>query len=309
MQHNSVFKVLFLTCIANFMMHIHSNNSMSDYLVDDTGKAQPALLELLQELGVPHDGTLATIVPITQQLWLRKIGTERWHIQEQYANKRDRLLELCNRLGCLQEIKPVSNNYSYAVMLGATMHSMRDRLAYIIQCWNNGVRFNELVFLVSERPLDKQQETMLDPSNHPTLPYKTNWQEVTRDWPATEHDAMRLIYNQTALPEKLAAIPATFINTPMQRTADGKLRRANTGDTLYAWLATNTKPGACLFVSDQPYVGYQDAVVRTCMPREFPVDTVGAAENNPPHIPVFLDTLARWLYQEQQRRLKTSKTA
>ncbi len=300
------YMVLLLLVVSYMITHTRDNAPlpMTRYILNDAGSPQPALVELLQELGIKHDGTLASIVPITQQLWLRKPGTERWHMEEKYANKRTRILELFDRLGCIQEIKPANESYTHAVMLGATMHSMRDRFAYIIKCWNSGVRFDELVFLVSERPLDRQQEATLDPSNHPTLPYKTDWQDVTHEWPATEHDAMQLIYNQTALPEKLASVPATFINTPMQKADHGKLQRANTADTIHAWLATNPKPGACLVVSDQPYVGYQDAVVRTYMPREFAVQTVGAAEDNPPRIPVFLDTLARWLYQEQQRRQK-----
>jgi len=43
-----------------------------------------SLLDLLDLLHIPLDNTLASIMRATQEAWVRKPGTERWLIQEQY---------------------------------------------------------------------------------------------------------------------------------------------------------------------------------------------------------------------------------
>src|SRR5262245_36326576 len=66
------------------------------YLFDAQGNPQQFLLDILHELNIEHDGTIASIVTATQKEWLRKPGSERWHIEEQYAHKKALLLALFN---------------------------------------------------------------------------------------------------------------------------------------------------------------------------------------------------------------------
>ena len=91
------------------------------------------------------------------------------------------------------------------------------------------------------------------------------------------------------------------MNTSCTQKSDGTISRANTEDTLRHWLTTDPIPGTCLAVSSQPFVGYQHSVARTVLPVNFEIETVGdiSAEDEP--LAVYLDTVARWLYQEKKR--------
>jgi len=66
-----------------------------------------------------------------------------------------------------------------------------------------------------------------------------------------------------------------FAETPLQQQGDGSWRRANTFDTIKEWLKHKPLPGDCLVFSNQPYVGYQHAVVSSTLPKTFLVETVG----------------------------------
>lgn len=79
------------------------------------------------------------------------------------------------------------------------------------------------------------------------------------------------------------------------------VKRPNTEDTLVAWLKVAPEPCKALFVSDQPFCGYQFAVIKTNLPNTFLFDLVGQgvdATSHPAAAAITLDTVARWIYQE-----------
>ena len=84
--------------------------------------------------------------------------------------------------------------------------------------------------------------------------------------------------------------------------------KTDTKDTIVTWLKqTRPEPGDCLFLSQQPYVIYQDSIARTFMPDCFNIETVGPwIESYDPHAKtsIILDIFTRLLYQENQRRRK-----
>jgi hypothetical protein len=85
----------------------------------------------------------------------------------------------------------------------------------------------------------------------------------------------------------------------MQQAQNGTLRRPNTQDTIDEWLRSyNPQPGSILALSNQPYIGYQDAVLRKALPKTFDVETVGNACSNNTKSTVIIDSLARWIYNE-----------
>lgn len=84
------------------------------------------------------------------------------------------------------------------------------------------------------------------------------------------------------------------------------LVRPTTGDTVDSWLQSNLISGSCLVISNNPYVGYQDSVVRTLLPNDFKIETVGNKCSLSVVIAVYLDNLVRWLYQEQKRLSENS---
>ena len=100
------------------------------------------------------------------------------------------------------------------------------------------------------------------------------------------------------------AIPIVFVDTPMQKTENNNLRRPNTRDTINEWLQKyNPHNGSILAISNQPFIGYQDAVLRNILPKGFSIETVGCENLENETTTIILDSLARWIYHEYQMSL------
>ncbi len=273
------------------------------------GKLSSTLLEILQITNIKHDGTLASIVEATQKDWLRKAGTERWEMDNAREELKPALEPLFKKLGIIDEVAPTAKQYTYGLILGATITSMRERFAYALDLWKKGVVFTHLVFLVGERPLDpvKESEAILYDAQNVYLPFRPDWKNQNVQ-PKTETDAAKLLFDQANLPKEFKdSVKVTFIDTPMQKLPDGTFRRPNTGDTVNLFKPMLEKtPGTILAISNQPYVGYQDAVTRTLL-AGYSVETVGAKAKGSLHIGVTLDNLARWIYQEHHYQQSLAK--
>ena len=86
----------------------------------------------------------------------------------------------------------------------------------------------------------------------------------------------------------------------MINIGQSKQRRPNTADTIKLWMHANPEPGLSLIISSQPYVHYQDAVLRAYLPAEFTLEVVGKKARSVVSDGKHLDNLARWLYQEEK---------
>ena len=140
------------------------------------------LSALLAETNVAHDGTLTDIVTKTQQEqpqgWLRARGKERWEVQEVLSERREHILSLFDQLNMVREIGAQKKQYTYAVVFGATIARVRARLAFLAKQWQQGIRFDYLVMLGGQRPLDPQLESkghLLDAENG-LIAFKKGWQ-------------------------------------------------------------------------------------------------------------------------------------
>ncbi len=273
------------------------------------GKLSSTLLEILEITKIKHDGTLGSVVEATQKGWLRKAGTERWEMDNAREELKPALEPLFQKLGIIDEVAPTAKQYTYGLILGATITSMRERFAYALDLWKKGVVCTHLVFLVGERPLDpvKESEAVLYDAHNMYLPFRPDWKRQNVQ-PKTETDAAKLLFDQANLPKEFKdSVKITFIDTPMQKLPDGTFRRPNTGDTVNLFKPMLEKtPGTILAISNQPYVGYQDAVTRTLL-AGYSVETVGAKAKGNIHIGVTLDNLARWIYQENQYQQSLAK--
>ncbi len=268
------------------------------------GKPTPALSNILELTHIEHDGTLSSIVQETQASWLRKPGQERWQMEDTNQAFSDKLRPAFQELGILDEVTPSCKNYDYAVLLGATLPATRRRLAYVLKLWDEGTRFKKLVFFVGARPLDPEREPLKELYNleQDILPVNASWKQPTTP-PATETEMSRMVVEQTQLPEGFQDVEIVYVDTPMQKNVDGTLRRPTTGDTIKTWLEQeDAQPGTILAISSQPYVGYQDAVLRTLLPERFAIETVGNKTSDELKTSVILDNIARWLYQENKRQ-------
>lgn len=235
-----------------------------------------ALNQLIAQLGLPTNGD---IVAETQKHWLRKPGQERWEQAELSPEQRQFVLKWATEQGLYAAWKPSLQTYDKALILGATTSRMQGRLNDLAQLWNDGIRFHEIVWLTGDRPLDARVDALTDRCQN-------------------ESEAARMIWEESSLPAEMRALPVVFVAVPM----NGQ-KRPNTEDTIIAWLNKSSEPCTALFVSDQPFCGYQFEVIKSRLPKEILFDVVGrGAEpaSHPAAAAITLDSLARWLYQERQ---------
>lgn len=236
-----------------------------------------ALSELASSLGIAED---ANIIHATQKCWLRKTR-ERWELAELSSDQKKLVLDWATRQGLFSSWKPFFNTYDKALILGATTSRMQMRLDYLKQLWTEGIRFKEIVWLTGDRPLDSHIDTLLDRAK-------------------SESEAAHIIWEETILPKEMRNIPVSFIAVPMKNEGSS-LKRPNTEDTIIEWIKVDCVPCTALFVSDQPFCGYQFAVIKTCLPETIQFDLVGQGVNpssHPAAAAITLDSIARWIYQE-----------
>lgn len=231
------------------------------------------LLELLEVTGIEHQGTYESILQETQKKWLRPSGKERWEISDLEDKTNQQIFPLADQLGFVSEVVPHSNGYLYAALLGGTFGRMEKRLDFLIQLWNQGIRFKNLIFLTGQRPLD--------PTIEPVF-------EGCRD----ESEAAHYIWANHLVPEEMRNIPVQFVEVPMK---EGK--RPIRKDTYIAWLSTHPQPGSILLISNQPYCPFDQTIAVSSLPQSFSIETVGVAiDEKEKNGAVLLDSIARWIF-------------
>jgi hypothetical protein len=254
-----------------------------DFVLKDKKPTQ-GLLDLLKIQDVQHDGTLASIVDATQKSWIRPAGKERWEIDNTQFVSSDEVWKLIDDLQLRAEVKPAQIQYDYVLLMGATAMRMKLRLEYFVQLVQQGMSCEQLVVLVGQRALTDEEKEFL----------KQQYNAIDAQ---TESDAARVIVQNLSdtIQKKLQ-----FISVSMLADGKGGMRRPTTADTVNAWLETSVQPGSCLAISNQPFVAYQHSVTRGLLPQTCTLETVGQGSTTDTRIGVYLDSVARILYQEQK---------
>ncbi|MBI2774517.1 hypothetical protein HYX58_00725 [Candidatus Dependentiae bacterium] len=271
-------------------------------LVNENRQVSPVLLELLNELHVEHTGNLEGIVAATQKKFLRPAGKERWEIVDIYKDAHpEKIRSIIEKIGLIHQHAPEQKEYAYALLLGATVQRMTDRLLYLLELSQKNIIPEKIIVLVGARPLDPNIENssaIITALNK--LPLKNAVVEKDLEI-KTEAQAARLIFEKVALSGQLKKTTISIVETPMQQKNDGSIVRPTTADTINQWLKENPTPGKVLAISNQPFIGYQNAVLQTHLPKSFIIETVGERADEKTTLAVYLDNLARWLYQEEKR--------
>jgi hypothetical protein len=274
-------------------------------ILDAQGNPSEDLVALLKISGLNHDGSLQSIVSITQKLLktIRPDTKERWEIdqkieQELEHNRKEKIV-LLSQLGLLQKRVPAGDYYDYCIFLSGILERVCKRVTYMLELYNAGVRFDSLVVLAGERPLMQEENetvflTMLDN----VIPRRKDFQLRT-EFPKNEADMIEYVFDAIEMPIELRS-KIIFVRSPMKINKEGVLIRPTTGDTVAEWLALNPKKGSILAISVQPYCLYQHSVLKTYLPG-FNIETVGQAVKEDLSIALYMDTLARILYQENIR--------
>lgn len=237
------------------------------------------LLELLKVTDLHHDGTLHSIVTATQKAWLRPAFKERWEMKELYADKADTLIPILHQMNFAAGSTPHNKIYEYAVVFGGIVERAQKRIEYLVNQWDAGIRFNNIIILGAQRHLDPFKE-----KDHLAL--------------ATETGMLEWLVQHISMPPALKK-NITIIDTPEQKTVGGLPRRPNTTDTVKTWLATSPSPNTVCAISTHSFAGYHDVVLRSLLPHGFTIETVAPAAHQL-NISECLDNLARWLYVEHK---------
>lgn len=292
-MNNFLYKQLFLSIV--FVCTFAPAMEQRLNLFTDDGIPTAALSELLAACKI--DGkTKAEIVKATQEQWIRPADKERYELTdtpEQIA-MRPILMPIFEKIGAIHHIDPKYKEYDYILVMGAYYKRAKLRLEQALQLCDAGYQIKEIILLGSERPLN--------PAEEPAEIFGTD------NPPKTEHEMMKWIDTHASMTDTTRHIKRTYVNAPNTIDANGNIKRANTADTFKEWLKTNPKPGSCLVVSNQPYVGYQAAVARLYLPSSFTIDAAGQETNHDQKgiVSIILDSIARWIYQEHQS-LKNKK--
>jgi hypothetical protein len=269
--------VFFLFCtIASMQIGAENPN-----LLNADSTPTDALQQLLDLLDIP-ESNLQNIVALTQIRWMQT-GKERWEFELIEENKKKQLIPLFKEIGLFDTVDASQTEYDYALIYGGFYRRVQKRVEHLIAEFKRGVRFNKVILLTGKRFLDPD-------TDEGTLPFKT------------ETEMMLFVWQNAEMPKAMRNLPYHLIDAPRREKLDGTSVRPNTKDTLIEWLATSPEPGKCLFVSNQPFLGYQDSVARTSLPSTFAIETIGIQADQEIPVAVFLDNLARWLYQENIRR-------
>lgn len=254
----------------------------SSPLLEADGKPTQPLIEIAKIYDISGEDQFDSILAFAQTHFLQN-SKERWEFSDVTSDKTEELFTAFRSLGCIDEIHPKQQTYTYALVLGSTENNMKDRISYLVQEWEKGVRFSEVVLLSGERPLDPK----IEPAS---ASFETESDLIAHLWLALTT-------------EDLHSLPVTVIRSPMKYSSS-LLKRPNTQDTLIDWLKLSPMEGSCLAVSSQPFVYYQESVLQTYLPQGFTLDTIGPKSSKAFSLSLYLDNLAKWLFQEHMRKLK-----
>jgi hypothetical protein len=242
-----------------------------------------ALMELAKALGVPMTGNFAQA--------LNKRGQEakdfdRWKREEVRSTYQDIILKWAGTHAIFSSWKPLLKKYDRAIIFGSNTTDMASRVEYLIQLWKEGVRFKEVFWITGQRPLDPRIDSYLDEAKH-------------------ESQAARLVYKDAKLPKEMRALPVTFLSSPMVKGDDGFMKRPGTREVVQLLINQMQKnspskdPGCLLFVSSQPFCGYQFAITSALMPDQFDFDFIGNGDSlEKTYSSAVLEKVARWLYED-----------
>lgn len=284
----------------------HLSRGASRLLFDESYQPRDKLLQLFQTLSMPSlDKSQKPIVQInawSQNNLLRQ--GERWHQQtDDFESLKSQIKPFLTDLGFVKASFPKFKTYDGAIIHGASLTRVRLRLHYLIEQWQQGVRFSTLYFLGGERPLDPEIESwtvFMDKSSSP-LKIKEGWLEPLH-MPKTECEMMQIVWQQAEIPEDMRQnVKVYFVNASMKQDPNsGKWMRPTTDDTVQSWLAMNPSPGRYLAITNAPYVNRQDMVMRSIASKNYGFDTVGYGADEKEKMAIFLDELARLIFQTKK---------
>ena len=267
-------------------------------LVLPTG-VNPVLVEFMETLGlkVGNNVTLDGLNKILQDNWFAKDAAFRYKITGDPPT--DKQVDYLRALGHVDAVHtPDIKNTVWTEVLfcGAMLKRVRDRLTFLHDEDMEGLDVRGDVYMLgSERKLDpvkESKEALQAP--WPTM-RRVGWQPPF-EMKATEIEMMKYVVNESVVAERW---PYVYVQTPdvPVKDAPGKTRPANTYDTVVEYYKRYGPGGRTLVVSNQPFVSYQETIVRRILPRDDTVVCIGPAADVTIPLKTFLDNIAKEIYE------------
>lgn len=233
------------------------------------------------------------IVRGMQERFTIRSGTqERWDTKElgwMNENKDKSLLDL-KELGFVDEIKPKEKSVDAFCILGAIAPTMATRIEYANALIDSGLKTKSIILLAGERyvtkGVDGTEDQLIKTANTLDL----------QDWTKlTETHLINELYTTSALYNK-------HISTYVIDTPKGDLPRPTTQTTilnLIEWLKSHNEIRNIIFISNQPYAKYQNAVIDLIFKEQqvnVKYEVVGASVKNTESLKPILEALGAYVW-------------
>lgn len=259
---------------------IPANNSFTDVFPEN--RIDPQIIE-----------DILRFVKITQEKFVIRNGNqERWEISvsEWMKHNQKNLYNDLKILGFSDPIKPKINDVDAICILGATRKRMADRLEYTESLIKNGLKTNAIILLTGERYVTENIDGTAEELSN--IAHRFNIQ----DWKKlTETHLLEDLYGMSELQKR--KLEKYTIDTPA-----GDLPRPTTQSTLIeliAWLKNHKNIKNIIFISNQPYVKYQKAII-TSVFKDYKIDiefdVIGSGVQNKENIQPIIEGLGSYIW-------------
>lgn len=243
------------------------------------------LKDIFKIMNVSGVEKLETAVKQSNFRWIRPKGLERWDIYSIFDNEQRATLSKKIKYSSLAKEKmPLKKHYDAIVVLGATASRVKSRMEFLTRIYKAGITCDKIYLLGSTRDLkigteaDKEMAKSLKAKSAET----------------TEMAMMKEFWQQNVVLNSIEHITVVAIQSGER--PDGT--RAKTEDTLRDMAKDfgDVQGKNFLFISDNPYICYQDAVAKKILvPYGVNIETVGAVMTSQESMENVLDTVARCL--------------
>lgn len=267
------FVIMGLIYYQNMVAKPYSLYNYLDYYGFSSNQQKAALEKLMRQASIisPHESfqdkfpprgnhkelinDILEFVKLTQAHFTIRTGSqERWQVKPTpwMEKNKEKNFQYLESLGFIKVIKPDEMTADALCILGSTMQSMKNRIKYAELLFENGLKTENIILLAGERTVKVE----VDGTKEELESIASNY-HISNLGKLTETHLIREAYKNSLLSNK---VPVYVIDTPAR-----DLPRPTTQTTiveLIIWLKQHNDIKNIIFVSNQPNVKYQEAVIK-----------------------------------------------
>jgi len=261
----------------------HLTFGSSRRLFDDQHNARPALLELLETLGMgklnDKENDLSQIASWTRDKLICDGKEALDQIEKSWKDKSEIWTHL-QQLGFIEDSGPHFVDYNMAIVHGHQSPSnLYSRLAYLVQLWKNGIQFTHLSFFCRNKKINYSWN-QIEPNSTSPLKARIGWARFDK-LPTTEQEMTQVIWDLIEIPED------------MRKKLSVKFYDGSNHHPI-----PSLPKGRYLAISNGPYTYRNDWTLRQSMEGNA-LETVGPEADPKMPISTILDELGRLIFAIQ----------